>query len=607
MRKRTWLATLLAVAGCGDNRPSNFPPVLSQQEINITMSEDDTVTIDATAHDPEERKISYSASSPGHGTLAGGGPTYTYTPAANFVGSDELTITVEDDDNTLEVPVHITVVASDDAPVAEAQQVSVDRNSAKAITLVGTDVDSEDLLYEIMSEPQHGTLAGDPPDVVYTPDPGYFGADAFSFRVSDTFVASAAATVSLTVVAVPACGDGLQEGSEACDDGNLVNDDGCSNLCAAPSCGDGVTQLALGEQCDDGNSVASDGCDAQCQVEAFAPRNPVLVSGLLQCTTSHPAKGNHVAVDVSGNIYAIFKCNQAASFVVSRDRGITYSAPLDLTDGITGLTAEVAVAAGGTGLVYATILQDNGDLYLRISQDRGDTWSTALRIGSAASPIVSLSAFNDHLYVAFARGDGIDVFRSATRGGTFDLSHAVLEVNAFNALYDPSMAPAGVITAGDQGSFRLRSSADGGGTWGTEQTPPGTQFNSSWASGNGQLFVSGTNLGALGNASSLYVISASDFTSSPIPGLPVITTNDNRTVAADFVGGAYVASELDSGGVQLDRLAAGATALEPPISVSATGSAPGVAALPGGQGAVVVFTEPSTNSVHVGVYPNAIP
>ncbi len=36
---------------------------------------------------------------------------------------------------------------------------------------------------------------------------------------------------------------------------------------SAPGCGDGVVQLAAGEQCDDNNNVAGDGCSPTCQIE----------------------------------------------------------------------------------------------------------------------------------------------------------------------------------------------------------------------------------------------------------------------------------------------------------------------------------------------------
>ena len=64
------------------------------------------------------------------------------------------------------------------------------------------------------------------------------------------------------------CGDGVLDLGEACDDGNLVNEDGCTVLCAPPRCGDGFRQSAAGEQCDDGNFADGDGCSAICQREA---------------------------------------------------------------------------------------------------------------------------------------------------------------------------------------------------------------------------------------------------------------------------------------------------------------------------------------------------
>jgi cysteine-rich repeat protein len=58
------------------------------------------------------------------------------------------------------------------------------------------------------------------------------------------------------------CGDGfLWEREEECDDGNLVDGDGCSSRCLRESegvCGDGV--LDEGEECDDGNQTNHDAC-----------------------------------------------------------------------------------------------------------------------------------------------------------------------------------------------------------------------------------------------------------------------------------------------------------------------------------------------------------
>jgi cysteine-rich repeat protein len=57
------------------------------------------------------------------------------------------------------------------------------------------------------------------------------------------------------------CGDGvIWTGVEQCDDGNLVDGDGCDSNCTPTGCGNGI--VTAGEQCDDGNDVAGDGCDS---------------------------------------------------------------------------------------------------------------------------------------------------------------------------------------------------------------------------------------------------------------------------------------------------------------------------------------------------------
>ncbi|MFT5992972.1 MAG: cysteine-rich repeat protein [Bradymonadia bacterium] len=61
---------------------------------------------------------------------------------------------------------------------------------------------------------------------------------------------------------LPRCGDGIVDRGEQCDDGNVIEDDGCSHLCRVPGCGDGVLQE--GEACDDGNLVDDDECTNAC-------------------------------------------------------------------------------------------------------------------------------------------------------------------------------------------------------------------------------------------------------------------------------------------------------------------------------------------------------
>ncbi|MCB0352769.1 MAG: DUF4215 domain-containing protein, partial [Bdellovibrionales bacterium] len=64
---------------------------------------------------------------------------------------------------------------------------------------------------------------------------------------------------------LPACGDGFIQDGEQCDDGNTADNDGCSGSCNVESCGDAILQS--GEECDDGNSLDGDGCSSDCLVE----------------------------------------------------------------------------------------------------------------------------------------------------------------------------------------------------------------------------------------------------------------------------------------------------------------------------------------------------
>ncbi|MBS2013967.1 MAG: DUF4215 domain-containing protein [Deltaproteobacteria bacterium] len=72
----------------------------------------------------------------------------------------------------------------------------------------------------------------------------------------------------------PICGDGIKTKNEACDDGKNVGGYGkCAPGCVlGPRCGDGVLQADQGEQCDDGNLVENDGCSSTCKVVAVVPK-----------------------------------------------------------------------------------------------------------------------------------------------------------------------------------------------------------------------------------------------------------------------------------------------------------------------------------------------
>jgi hypothetical protein len=137
---------------------------------------------------------------PTHGTLSGTAPNLTYTPNANFHGTDSFTFTVFNGVETSNTAT-VTLNVAAGVPTANAQNVNVPFNTAKAITLTGTDPDvpALTLTYLVGTNPAHGTLSGTAPNLTYTPNAGYHGSDSFTFTVSNGTNTSTAATVTLNV------------------------------------------------------------------------------------------------------------------------------------------------------------------------------------------------------------------------------------------------------------------------------------------------------------------------------------------------------------------------------------------------------------------------
>lgn len=86
-------------------------------------------------------------------------------------------------------------------PTAVPQVVITAKDTAVPVHLTGSDPDDEPLTFALETMPAHGAVSGIPPNVVYTPDAGYFGVDAFTFTASDGLVSSEPATVDVTIAA----------------------------------------------------------------------------------------------------------------------------------------------------------------------------------------------------------------------------------------------------------------------------------------------------------------------------------------------------------------------------------------------------------------------
>jgi len=162
-------------------------------------------TISATDADGDTATFSVKdGNGPLHGTLELVEGGYTYTPNADYNGSDNFTITVSDGTAEVDCAITVTVDAVNDAPVPSyTANVSTDEDTPLTESLTATDVDLDELSYTVKdgSGPANGTLDLVEGGYTYTPNANYYGADSFTITVSDgTNEVDCAITVTVDAV-----------------------------------------------------------------------------------------------------------------------------------------------------------------------------------------------------------------------------------------------------------------------------------------------------------------------------------------------------------------------------------------------------------------------
>jgi hypothetical protein len=182
----------------------NTPPIAN--DANFSTAQDTSVEIVLTGVDADGDSLVYRVSAgPQNGALSGTAPALTYAPDDGFVGGDAFTFQVDDSNGgTDSGTVSITVTAGTPAnapPVADDAVVETVGDTPVAITLFASDPDGDELAYMVTAGPQKGVLSGTAPELTYTPDPAFTGADSITFQVDDGNGGTDIGTVSITVTA----------------------------------------------------------------------------------------------------------------------------------------------------------------------------------------------------------------------------------------------------------------------------------------------------------------------------------------------------------------------------------------------------------------------
>jgi gliding motility-associated-like protein len=194
----------------------NEKPVMENSA--VAVDEDGAYTgtsLLADASDPEGNTLSINTTplvAPVHGTLIiNTDGTYTYTPAANFWGTDSFTYEVCDNGNPGQcssATVSITVNAVNDAPLATAGNAEVAEGSAVGGNLLAlvSDADGDGLTIntQAVSGPANGTLTIHADGTyTYTPNTGFTGSDSFTYEVCDMQEPAACTQGTINILVVP--------------------------------------------------------------------------------------------------------------------------------------------------------------------------------------------------------------------------------------------------------------------------------------------------------------------------------------------------------------------------------------------------------------------
>ncbi|GIX49563.1 MAG: hypothetical protein KatS3mg131_3774 [Candidatus Tectimicrobiota bacterium] len=187
--------------------PSQSPPTAVND--TATTAEDTAVTVAVLANDsdPDGDALSVmSFTQPANGVVThDGSGVLTYTPKANFHGTDSFTYTVTDGHGADVGVVSIVVTPVNDAPLALADSITTAEDTAVTVAVLANDSDPDGDTLSVISVTQgaHGTTAVLADGTIrYTPAADYSGTDSFSYTVSDPHGATATATVSVTVTPV---------------------------------------------------------------------------------------------------------------------------------------------------------------------------------------------------------------------------------------------------------------------------------------------------------------------------------------------------------------------------------------------------------------------
>lgn len=182
----------------------NLAPQLA--DMTIDLDEDIPVDIALLAVDGENDDITYTVITPPElGTLeVTEASILRYTPPTDFSGVETAEVKGEDQyggSNTFVLTLNIKAI--NDAPQLLDSVLTTQEDQILDIQLQANDVDSQSLIFELVTDAQNGTATlSESGALSYTPNTDFFGVDKLEVKVSDELNASITKTIDVAVTPV---------------------------------------------------------------------------------------------------------------------------------------------------------------------------------------------------------------------------------------------------------------------------------------------------------------------------------------------------------------------------------------------------------------------
>ena len=173
----------------------NDAPVLATITAQTT-NEDTALTVQLSATDADGDSLSYAFTSDTSAvTIVEDNSVLTLTPASNWNGVANISVTVSDGALTDEESFVLTVNAVNDVPTVDDLAIELEEDGSVEIPFSGFDIDGDILTYAVVDEAMHGTVTAG----VYYPNANFTGIDSLSYVANDGLVNSDLGMVIITV------------------------------------------------------------------------------------------------------------------------------------------------------------------------------------------------------------------------------------------------------------------------------------------------------------------------------------------------------------------------------------------------------------------------